>query len=633
MLEFIRTRAQSWIAWIIVGFIVITFALWGVSNYLTGAKEQPVAEVNGVAISKAQVHSDYLRQRQRLQEMLGENFRPDLFPEQQMKQRIVQELIERELIVGAAGEAGFRISDKFLVDFLHAIPQFQESGRFSNAAYERALRLQGMMPGYFEQMLRRDLVAQQYIDGIMKTEFVTSFEEDQYQRLQNQKRDIGYIVVPLAHYMESVVVENGEIEKYYNENSQRYRIPEQVSIDYLELNIADIQQAIEVSDDELRSRYESQKLNYRTPEERRARHILITLDDDADEQAVKAAEDKLNAIRERVAGGESFADLAREFSQDPGSAKDGGDLGFFGLDVMDETFEKTAFALQKGEVSVPVRSAFGMHLIKLEDIRGGETKSFDEVSEQLRQEIRREQAEQRFFDKAELLANLTYEHPDTLETAASELDMQVKQTMMFSRQGGEGIAANPKIVGAAFSEDVLNGGNNSEVVELDNTHLVVLRVNEHQEETAQPLEQVSEDIRADLKVLKAREAADKATAYMLARLKEGEAPQQLAEEVGTEWAQVEALERQAKDTELDPAIIMTSFRMPRPAAEGVTVYERVNTRTGDYALIGLSHVVDGDAQAEAASAELAKIRDAYSEAAYIAALSSLRARGDIAIQQ
>lgn len=628
MLHFIRERAQSWFAWVIVMMIIIPFALWGVNQYAGGGGEIVVASVNGVDISQRQLQIAHLKQRQRLQDALGDNFRPELFPEERMKQQLLQELIEKELLVTTAGKAGFRVGNEQLADTIRNIPSLQDNGSFSNAAYEAALRRQGMTPGMFEQNMRRDLVAQQYYEGITETGFVTQREIEAYAKLRNQKRDIGYMVIPVSQYEGDVSVDDKEIASFYEENRDRFRVPEQVGIRYIELNAADIAAGISVSEEELRSRYDSQAMNYRTQEERHARHILIQLDEGANAEAVTAAEKTLLDLRERAEKGESFAELAREYSQDPGSAQEGGDLGFFGKGIMDPAFEQAAFALNEGEVSQPVRSAFGVHLILLEAIRPSETKSFEAVRGELLAELRRDRAEQLYYDKADALSNLTYEHPDTLELAAQELGLEIKTTGLFARNAGKGIAADPKVNGAAFSEEVLLRGNNSEALEVGKNHLVVLRLNEHQPEMVRPLDEVKDAVVNILTRNKARAKADEVAAMQRDRLVAGEEPEVVAQALNVEWQRVEITRI---DTQIDPLIIDKAFSMLRPE-EGKPRADQAQTSNGDKALIVLYSVKEGELQPEQVESFRAQLQRSVSDADFTAVLGALKAKADISIR-
>ena len=630
MLEFIRDRAQTWVAWIIVGFISLTFALWGVSNYLGGGGDVPIAEVNGSPISQAQLQSDYLRQRQRLESMLGENFRPEMFSEERMKQQILQELIERELVVNAAARAGFRIGDSFLSQTIRGISAFQQEGKFSDVAYQQALRMQGMNPGLFEHQLRRDLIAQQFINGIVETDFTTPREQRDYLRLQNQQRRFGYMVVPVSNFEEKASVTEQQIQDYYDANIQRYMVPEQVKIAYLDLKVDDIAVGIDVSEEEMQSRYEAQQVNYRSQEQRRASHILLLAPDKGDEARIKKAESKLRELKVRVEQGESFAELAKEFSEDPGSASNGGDLGFFAHGVMDNAFDETVFKMEKGAVSEPVETEYGLHLIQLVDIQAPRPQLFEEVKEEIRAEIRREQAEQQFFDKAEILANLTYEHPDTLEEAARELNLRIKESAAFPRQGGsEPITTSQKVIAAAFSEDVLNGGNNSETIEVSTDQLVVLRIREHMPEAVRPFAEVSGTIEGVLKHQQANALAAEKADDLIKQVEEGGEPQQLALQEGIEWHQPQLLGRKAPET--DAAVVKKAFAMPRPAAGG-TSSARATTGSGDHAVIVLSEVSERGTDEQLSAPDMASLSRSNGEAAYVSTMSSLRARGDIVIR-
>lgn len=628
MLHFIRERAQSWFAWVIVILIIIPFALWGVHQYIGGGGEAPAATVNGVDISKRQLEISYLEQRQRMQQMLGENFRPEMFPEERMRQQVLQDLIEKEILVTTAGQAGFRIGNTQLAETIRAIPALQENGSFSNAAYERALSQKGMSPAMFEQRMRRDLVAQQFYTGISDSVLVTQRELQEMARLQNQTRDIGYMLLPLAKYEDGITIDDAAISQYYADNQNRFQVPEEVSISYLELNADEIAKGIKVSEEELHARYDSQSINYVTPEERRARHILIQVAQDADAAEVDKAKQTLLDIRQRIEKGESFADLAKQYSQDPGSAAEGGDLGFFGHGIMDPAFEESAFSLAKGELSEPVRSAFGWHLIQIEEIKPAQTKSFEAVHDQLLEEIRNERADQLYYDQADKLSNLTYEHPDTLETAAEELGLTVKSTGLFPRNGGSGLAANPKVNGAAFSDEVLLRGNNSEPVELSPNHTVVLRVKDHKAQSVRPLEEVKPMINSILVRQEARKKAEEVAGQAMQRLQAGDSPETLAKELGSEWQKAEQVGRAAKQP--DTKIVQFCFTMPHPEGDKPSI-ARTTTTHGDEALIALYGVKDGELADSERKAIEGKLYSADSSAEFSAVLEALRARSDISM--
>ncbi|MGE0080414.1 MAG: SurA N-terminal domain-containing protein [Thiohalomonadaceae bacterium] len=628
MLQYIRARAQGIIAWIIVGFIVITFALWGIQEYLGGGKEVPVAQVNDANISKERLQFAVSQQRQRLQEMLGPNFRPEMFAEAPMREAILQSLIEREVLVQTALEHGLWVSNAQLASVIRSIPAFQgDDGQFSTAAYERALRLQGYTTQGFEAELRRDLLVGQLQAAVNETAFATPTEVQQFLRLQNQKRDIGYMVFPAARYAGKIEVGEDEIKAHYDANQVLYTQPEKVKLAYVELSVQSLARDMQVSEQEVKDYYASHSEEFSAPEERRARHILFRVDAEADEKAVAEARAKAEAVLADIRAGKDFAALAREQSQDPGSAKQGGDLGYFGRGVMDPAFEQAVFALQKGGVSEPVRSNFGFHVIKLEDVRGGEAKPLAQVQETIRTKLREEKARSRFYDQADQLANLAYEHPDELATVSKQLGLPLKHSDYISRQGGAGLFANPKVLDAAFSEDVLEAGNNSDPVEVSADHLVVLRVEDRRPATVQPLAEVRERIVSTLREEKTRAAAAQAAEQAMAELAEGKVePAAYAKKNGLQWKRQEA---GREENQIPAAVVQLAFRMPHPA-EGAPAVQSTALPAGDHAVVMLFSVKDGEVPA---GAKAPLVERGNAEALYQGVLATLRDQASIRIHR
>ncbi len=632
MLQYIRERAQGVIAWIIVGAIILTFALFGINQYFSGGGDASVAKVDGVEISQGQLQSATLQQRQRLEQMFGGKL-PAMYTDEMLRSQVLQQLIEQEMLVQAAHESGMRIGDATLAQTILGIEAFHEDGKFSNTRYQQLLQRQGMLPGTFEQRVRRDLIAAQFTGGISETAFVTKDAVDEYLRLQLQQRSVAYLTVPMSKFQGEVQVSAEEIAAYYEQHRSQYMQPERVKVDYLELNIEDIAGGITVDEAEVRERYEARKINYTSPEERKASHILVKLSGDSSEEAVAAAKQKAEKLLERIRKGEEFAKLAKAESDDPGSAPQGGDLGFFGRGVMDPAFEEAAFALKKGEVSDLVRSSFGFHIIKLVDIKGGEVKPFAEVKDEIKKEIQNERAEQQYYDMAEQLANLTYEHPESLATAAEELQLPVKTSPFFSRNGGPGIASEPKIVESAFSDEVLARGNNSETIELGRNHLVVLRLNKHEPETQRPLAEVRAGIVSTLKRDKAKAQGQELAIAVEERLRAGEKPAELAKALGIEWNKRQDMLRD--NTEVDRTIVTEVFQLPKPV-EGEKQIERISLPSGDQTVAILYSVQEGN-PAEASGKErqqaVSRLEQASSMADLASVVSTIRSTTDITTRQ
>jgi peptidyl-prolyl cis-trans isomerase D len=633
MLQIIRDRAQGVFAWIIVGLIIIPFALWGINSYFGGGGDDSIAKVGDAKISPQQMQRAYQQQRDRLQQMFGGKIPENLFSEETMKSQILQQLIEKEVLIQAAADNGMRIGDKQLASTITGINAFQKDGKFNAEEYERVLARQGMSPRLFEQRVRRDLMASQLTDVVVNMDFTLNTEVDNYLRLQQQQRDIGYMVLPLSKFEKEITVSAEEKRSYYASNNGRYTVPEQVKIDYLELDAASIASAIKVDEEELRQRYEAHKLNFRTAEERRARHILIQADSGAAQSVVAEARAKAEALLQRINNGEDFATLAMAESQDPGSAKKGGDLGFFGKGIMDKAFEDATFSLKKGAVSGVVQSAFGFHIIKLDDIKGGETKPYEQVAAELKREVQQERAAEIYYDKAEQLANLTYEQPDTLSVAAEQLQLEIKSSDYFARNGGAGIFGDPKMTTAAFSEDVLARGNNSSAIELGDNHLVVLRINDHKAESVRPFEEVAAVIEEALKHDKAKVKAQQEAAALFTRLQAGESPESLVKSQTLEWQMQSGLLRD--NNKVERSIVQAVFRMPHPADKGYSS-EQLTLPSGDQVLVALYAVHEGDltkVEATTRSDAEQRIERAASNAAEQALIAGLRQRAEITIKQ
>lgn len=630
MLEYIRDRAQGWFAWAIVILLIIPFALWGVHEYMSPEVTVNVAVVEGKEIPAPEFQQTYQQQRARLQQMLGKNFDPALFDDARMKTDVLENMIEREVLLQNAAKSGMRTSDIRVANEIRSIPAVQSDGQFDKELYERLLRSQGLSVKGFEQIVRNDVLVQQLRSGIAETAFVTQPEIDALIRLREQKRDIGYLTVPAAQYLGQVQVDDQAISQYYEDNQAQFRTLEQVSVDYLELSVNDLAASTQpVTEADLRQRYEEHKSEFTTPEERHARHILIQVGGDAKPADIDAARAKAQEILARVRKGEDFAALARQFSQDPGSAASGGDLGFFGRGTMDKAFEDAVFALKPDEVSEPVRSAFGFHIIKLDEIKSGQGKPYEEVRAQLERDVQRQRAEEQYFALAEQLSNLTFENADNLQVASKALNLPVRSTAFFTRDNGAGIAANPKVRSAAFADDVLHAGHNSEPIELGPDHVVVLRVKEHKPASVRPLDEVREDIRNKLRVDAAKKKAQEAGQGIIAQAEKGADLANVAKEAKLAWERPGAIGRHVPN--VAPPIATRAFELNRPAA-GKPSLGGISLPSGDFAVIAVYDVQDGDpasADAQTKSAIQEMLARSRAEDEFQSYVKELKAKAEI----
>lgn len=634
MLLAIRDKAQGWIAWAIVIFISIPFALWGINEYFGVGGAPIVATVDGYEISERDLDRRTREQRDSLRSRLGQAYRADLFPEAILRQQVLDELINARLLVQAANDWNLGVGESAVRDLILSIPAFQRDGRFNSESYQTALRNSGMSRAQFEQGVRRDMLLSQMREAVTATSFVTETERRLSQQLKGQKRQIQYLIIPASEFSQDVTVTEELTTEYYRTHEGDYLLPERVKLDYLLLDINTVAGTLVADEEQLRDYYEQHKKEFRAPEERRLRHILITLPADAGDEATQQANETITGIRERLSAGEAFDVLAKEFSQDPGSANDGGDLGWVEPGMMAPAFDQAAFALDKGSLSEPVKTSFGLHLIELLDVRSGGAGSFELLRDLVEKAYRQSEAERLYYDRAERLADLVYETPDSLVPAVDMLELQIMQSDWLAEDGlpdaGNADLRSPKVAAAAFSEDVLNQGLNSEVIELSAERLLVVRVAEHQEQRLQSLDEVRSDVQAAVINDQSIKEAEKRGLDHLERLRAGASLLEIAAE--RNWELSEHLWAGRQDAKVSREILNQAFQIARPKS-GEPMIEGLPLRSGDYALLRLDAVKDGMASdiADASSGQADLMQRQQGRAELRGLVQALRSDTDISI--
>jgi len=631
MLQEIRERAQGWVAWAIVILISIPFAFWGIDSYLGGGATPFVAKVNGTEITERAFSQSVQRTRIELRDRLGDAYDPALFGGERIREQVLERMIRDAVLLDASADMGLRVSDEAVRAAILSEPFFQVDGVFSKEAYERALRLQGLTPAAYEDSLRSRLLSTQLPRAVDDTEFVTDAALANATRLLRQRRQLTYVRLPQGDFTPEAPPTEAEIQAYYDEHRDAFATPEQVRISYLLLDAKALAVAEgQADEDELRVRYEARIDEFTEPEERRLRHILLTLPTDADESEAAETRDRMAEIRERILAGEDFAEVAAEVSEDPASANQGGELGLVGRGLLDPAFEQAAFSLAPETLSEPVRSRFGYHLIEVLEVQGGEPAPFEEVRDQLVAEVGSGRAEAIFFEQAEQLATLTYESPDSLIPAAEALDLEVQTTDWLDREGAEeGLFGLPKVLAAAFSEDVLTRGNNSELIEPDPDALqaLVLRVDEHRPPDVKPLDEVRDDIVSQLNAERAAEAALAAAEDLVEQLRGGADLSEAAGDYSIERPGL--VERAAAG--IPPAVLTLGFSAVRPV-QGDATYVSGPASDGDALVVAVSAVEDGDATALDAPemrTEARVLSQALARAGVTAMLEDLESRANI----
>jgi len=588
MLQDIRENAQGTIAKIIVGLVIVSLSIWGMDAIIGGFTGEPeVATVNGEDITEREfLRVVQMESQRRLSAM--ETPDPSLLNEDQVRKDVLDSLIREQVLIQDADAQGLALNDADIDALITQMPQFQVDGQFNRDRFVSAVRNMGMGVTEFREAMRKQYVLNQIRAGIIQSAVVADENAAQLLRIQNQTRSFRVLNIPASAVAESVSVTEADVEQFYQQNTEAFQQPEQVDAAYITLSLGALAENIEISDKELQTYYE-QRADDLASEERRASHILIEEGSEADET--------MAAIQKRLEAGESFADLAQEYSIDTVSAQDGGDLGYAGRGIYDQAFEEALFALEEGEISEPVRTSFGVHLIRLEDVRKSEVPPLSEIEDQLRRELARKKANERFAEVRTQLADSAYAAND-LAGPAEELGLEVREAQGITRQGGPAPFDHDGLVRQLFSEDVLEGGYNTELIDVGDNVSVVARVREHREAQQLPLSEVRDQIRATLEQRRTREALAERADAIIADLQAGETV-----ETAGDWASYESLARNS--SEAAPAVMQQAFSLPRPGGDKVQYGKTVSANTAS--VVALEAVTDGEIAED--STQLSQLRE------------------------
>lgn len=594
MLQTIRDRAKGIVAYIIIGLLIIPFALFGVYNYFTGGSNPPVVTVYGIKITRTELDNAVQRQQTQLRKMLGDQYNPAMFDAGRMRQQVLDQMIDQAVLLHFVHSHGFRITDESLRSFIRSQPYFLVNGQFSSEHYQAVLRQNGYSAAQYEAQLRQEQLLQQLDLGISDTSVVTKHDVAQFVALERQNRDLAWLKIDSGSFRNQSQVDDKAIEQYYDTHKQAFQQPAQVKISYIDLSKKTLTKQIKPDEKALHQFYEEYKdSRFAIPAARDIRNILIKLPENASKQQVEAARKQIAALRQQIVQGADFAKIARRYSQDVGSARLGGDLGFVRRGETVEAVEKVAFKLPVGEISEPIRSQFGWHLIEVAAIHPSGVKPFTEVEAQIRQELIGQQAAKRFYELSNQVANYAYEHPDSLKPAADKYGLKVQQSDWFSQSGAkEGIASHPQIVKAAFSDDVLKQGLNSQSIELGDARQIILRVDHQKPAAVPPLNEVRNQIRDRLIASNASGQAQALGAKLLKKARSGQSLKSLAEGGRIQYWDVGWVPRSSDKA--PAAVIEQGFRLPHPGGDKRSLAE-VGLPGGDYAVLEVRGVRDGDA--------------------------------------
>ncbi|WP_136067947.1 SurA N-terminal domain-containing protein [Modicisalibacter radicis] len=605
MLQHIRDRSQSMAAKVIVGAVIVTLALFGIESLvgLFSQSSDDVAEVNGESISRQAVEMQVQRA------IRSGQVPPD--QERQLRNQVTDQLITQQLLDQYAERGGLYISSEQIDRMIVNRPEFQDQdGNFSADIFRNRLSSAGYTPQSFRQQLQRDLLRQQVQQGLAVSEFVLPGERAQLSALRNQRRSFRYYTLGRDDLNAPVSVDEQDIQAYYDRHQDRFQRPEQVKLNYVVLDQATLAEGIEVDEQALRSAYAERQAQ--AP--RRISHIMVSF---GDERTREQARQRLQQVRERLQGGEDFAQLADEYSDDTTTAGKGGALGVINRGFFGEEFEDAAFSLEQGQVSDIVETDNGLHLLKA---TGVDLPAFDEMRSELHDQAAMEQAQDRFNELAQRLIDESFAAED-LASVAEDLGLKLHSSDWVSRNDVSGVLAEPGVMEAAFQPDVLEEGYNSDVIELDDQRRMVLRVADHREATTLPLEEVRGQVRAAVEAEAVHQALSDRATELAEALEAGRQP-------SLDWTVVDSVTRRSVDDSVPEAVVTQAFRLPRPSPEGTT-YGKADAPQG-VALIALDSVSEGELGADDSSSASALMAERLRvQAAIQGLLQSLRDEAEI----
>ena len=603
MLQTLNEKMQGWPAIIVLGIATFAMAFFGMEGYFASHADTYVAKIGKTEISQQQFRDRMNNMRQRAMAKQGDGFDGSAFDSITNKRRILDVMIDQTLLRQASHALGMRVPNQSLRQAIANVPLFQVNGRFDADTYRAVLASRGMTPTLFEQRQRANMAVTLLPKAIAGTALITDADVDRYLQLQRQQRDIRYVIVSRPDKLPGKTVSKAEIANYYQAHLADFMQPEKVALQYIEISDLDIPSRTIPDENQLRQRYEQEKSRFVKPEMRQVSDILIALSKNASLAQKKSALAKAEHISARATAA-NFATLAKKYSDDLGSRKHGGDLGWVARGLADSAFDHTLFGLKQGQISSPVLASDGYHIIYLRNIRRGKIKTFKAARAELEREAAKAIRARQFNDLAGRLTDATYQTPTSLDAAASSLKLPIRYTRLFSRHGGTDIAANPKVIKAAFSDDVLAQGNNSSLINLGRDDAVVVRIDKHVPKAAKPLAQVSNTIKQIIVHNHLLAVARKRAHALLLRLRKGKTMAALARARGMTVHSVKALKRIAaaysgkKDKgTLVPAVLRReAFLLPHPV-KGKSQYAAVSLGAGAFALLAVDRVHTGDLSA------------------------------------
>ena len=621
-----KVRNSKPIKYTLITLICIPFALVGIGSYLTGGSAPPVATVNGVEVSQNALEQAYRYQRAQLAQMFGGQLPEGFANETLLREQARDQLINEQVVQGAVEDAGFAVGDETLGRAIQTNPAFQVDGKFDQDAYLRAVSVRSGSAANFEQTLRAQTALSQFSEGLVESGFTLPGESARAIALQQQTRNVDVITLSLSSLQESIEISDEDTQAYFDENADSYEFPDRAKVQYIELNSSEQADAIDILDEDAQAYYESNKRTYVTPEQRSASHILLEADGSSE---VADKTEIANEISARLAAGETFADLAKEFSDDPGSADLGGSLGSIVPGQMVPEFENALNELAEIEnVSEPIVTQYGVHLIKLDAIQPESGKPFEEVKDEIVATLKRTQADSEFNSLLDTLEENAFDFSDELETAAAETGLEVLTTDWVDVESDNGeLFSNPAVLQAVFSDEVLLDGLNSEVIQIGPRHVVTLRVLDSEGPRPKTIDDVREEIVTTLQNERAATQLDTLADEIKNKLEAGEDVETVAEDQELAEAVLgESIGRTGSS--IDATVVNAIFSAAKPS-ESTATFSTLNAGNGDRVIFALRSVGVAEPDEDAPEPAVANPREGGT--AFTAMVQSLRSRAKISM--
>jgi peptidyl-prolyl cis-trans isomerase D len=584
MLQTIHDKLKGWVAGLVLGAVGIVFVFWGI-NWTLSAPTY-AAKVNGVEISTSEVRQSY--QQQLAQAERATNGQLSDAQRNDIKRRVLDDYVSSEAIVSRADSLGYRVSDREVLQEMSMIPAFQVDGKFNLDHALALLHAQGRSVTEIEELFRRDVKLRQLDQALSASSFATGTELKRLQALTHQQRELSWAVLSAAKYGEAATPDDAAIKTYYDAHKADYMTPETVDLHYVEISLAQLSAKVSVDDAQLKAYYDDQKAKnperFSQPEQRRVSHILLAVNDPKEDAAVKA---KAEGILKQAQGGEDFAKLAKEFSQDPGSAQQGGDLGMSEKKSFVGPFADAAFSMNVGDIKGPVKTQFGYHILKLDAIQPTTEKTFEQARADLEIEYRRNEAERLYNDAADQLADAALQNTSDIDVVARKAGLTVSEIPNFSRaDGGGALGKSQTVIDAAFSPDVLDG-HLSPIIEVEKGRGAVLHSTDHKLPEQKPLEAVRSDVVAAWRKQRGVELAAAAASDATKRLSGGESWDAVVKSLGVSAPPRKFVLRSDQEV---PAEIRTAVFTAAKPTQQKSAYASVVMGNGDAAIYDLSAV-------------------------------------------